>query len=402
MSQLELLEELSVPASSKIVLLVMDGLGGLPKTADGKTELETANTPNLDKVALESVCGLMDPITKGITPGSGPAHLALFGYDPLEYIVGRGVLAALGIGFPLQAADLAVRLNFATKDDTGLISDRRAGRITTEKNAQLCPLLEEGIKIPGVEVFVRPVKEHRAAVIFRAEGLFDGLNDTDPQKVGLRPKPVVAATPKAQFAAEVLNEFVVQANKILDGHYPANTVLLRGISRYHPFPSFEEKYCLKSAAIAGYPMYKGVSKLVGMHVLETENGVNSQIQTLEQNYSEYDYFFIHIKKTDSSGEDGNFEGKVAAIEEVDKHLPQLLSLKPDVLAITGDHSTPAVLASHSWHPVPVLLNSAYCRPDKVAVFGESSCIQGGLGQFPAKHLMPLMLANALRLNKFGA
>ncbi len=400
--QLEILKELSAKASSKIVLLVMDGLGGLPETAGGKTELETAATPNLDKLAETSVCGLTNPILEGITPGSGPAHLALFGYDPIKYLVGRGVLAALGIGFPLEPADLAVRVNFAAKDSNNLITDRRAGRIATEKSQKLCALLEKEVNIPGVETFVRPVKEHRAALIVRGKDLCDNLNDTDPQKVGLAPRPVVGHDAKSQVAADILNEFVTQANKLLAGKKPANTVLLRGIACYHPLPSMKDQFKLKAAAIAGYPMYKGVSQLVGMEVLDTENGVEAQVHTLQKNFFDYDFFFVHIKKTDSAGEDANFAGKVAAIEEVDKYLPELLTLEPDVLVITGDHSTPAILGGHSWHPVPLLLNSAYCRPDNVSSFGETACLQGGLGIFPAQRLMPLMLANALRLNKYGA
>ncbi len=402
MSQLELLKELSLADSSKIVLLVLDGLGGLPETEGGKTELETAATPNLDELAGKSVCGLIDPVREGITPGSGPAHLALFGYNPLEYLVGRGVLSALGINFDLRSSDIAARLNFAAKDAAGLITDRRAGRIPTAKNQELAALLEAGINIPGVEVFVRTEREHRAAVIFRGPGLVGGLTDSDSQQVGLPANPVLALTPEAQATADIINEFVAQANRLLEGQKPANTILLRGIDCYHPLPSLEETCRLKAAAIAGYPMYRGVAKLVGMQILESESGIVPQLQTLEQHYSDYDFFFIHLKKTDSCGEDGNFAGKVAAIEEVDQYLPRLLALKPQVLAITGDHSTPAILKSHTWHPVPLLLASSYCLPDRVSRFGERDCLQGGLGRFPAKRLMSLMLANALRLKKFGA
>ncbi len=399
--ELEELKELVFRNESKIVLLVMDGLGGLPRTSGGQTELETARTPNLDLYASTGICGLLDPIAPGITPGSGPAHLALFGYDPLRYEIGRGVLEALGIGFPLEKDDLAARGNFCTVDEKGLVTDRRAGRIDTSFNAMLCEKLSQ-IKLPGLEIFVRPVKEHRFVVVFRGPGLSDKLTETDPQRVGLPPLKVEPLVPEAEATAELVNEWVEKAREILAPHYPANMLLLRGFSRIPHLPPMQEIYGLRPAAIANYPMYKGVAKLVGMDVLETGDTFADKLATLEAHWKDYDFFYIHVKETDTYGEDGNFEAKVAVIEEVDRHIPRIMALKPDVFIVTGDHSTPAVLKSHSWHPVPVLLHSRYVRPDGVAKFGERSCARGSIGRMPAVNLMRLALAYALRLNRFGA
>jgi 2,3-bisphosphoglycerate-independent phosphoglycerate mutase len=395
------LKELVFQNEAKIVLLVMDGLGGLPREPGGLTELESAHTPNMDFLASRGICGLLDPIAPGITPGSGPAHLALFGYDPLRYEIGRGVLEALGIGFPLEKDDLAARGNFCTVDEKGLVTDRRAGRIDTQFNAMLCQKLEE-IKLPGIETFVKPVKEHRFVVVFRAPGLSDKLTETDPQRVGLPPLPVKPLAPEAQATAETVNAWIEKAREILSPHPPANMLLLRGFSKNPQLPSMREIYGLKPAAIATYPMYRGVARLVGMDVLETGEEFADEISTLEAHWKDYNFFYIHVKKTDSYGEDGNFEAKVALIEEVDRHIPRIMALNPDVFIITGDHSTPAVLKSHSWHPVPVLLYSRYVRSDGVEKFGERACAKGSIGRMPAVNLMPLALAYALKLNRFGA
>ncbi len=402
MDYLDIIGKLSIEAASKMVLLVLDGLGGLPITPGGKTELETAHTPNLDLLSRKAICGMTQPIYQGITPGSGPAHLGLFGYDPIKYQVGRGVLAALGIDFPLRASDVAARINFATKNEAGLITDRRAGRIATEINQQLCARLAT-ITIPGVELVVKTVKEHRAVVVFRGINLAGELNDSDPQQVGVAPKAVVASTPAGEEAATVINRFIAEANRLLADEPAANMVLLRGISPYQPFPPLTEICKFKAAAIANYPMYRGVAKLVGMEPIPGGDSLGDIFEALAKNFAEYDFFFLHVKKTDSYGEDGNFTQKVQVIEAVDKEIPRLLQLKPDVIAVTGDHSTPARLKAHSWHAVPLLLYSEYCRPDNVTQFSEEQCTNfGGLGNIYATELLPLMLANALRLNKFGA
>ena len=388
----------------KIVLLVMDGLGGLPMEAGGKTELETANTPNMDKLAASSMMGLHQGIRTGITPGSGPAHLGLFGYDPLKFEVGRGALSALGIDFPLKDTDVAARGNFCTVDEQGLVTDRRAGRIPTEICEHLCDLLNEKVSIPGVEVFLRPVKEYRFLLVLRADGLKANIEETDPLFVGKKPLPAKAMDKASEKAAELTNEFVRQAAIILKDEHPANMLLLRGFAQIPEWPKFPEIYDLKAIAIAMYPMYRGVAKLVGMDSPPAAHDYEEEIDMLEENWDKYDFFFVHIKKTDSYGEDGNFPAKVGEIEKVDKLLPRIMALDPDVLIITGDHSTPAIMKSHSWHPVPVLFYSMNnSRPDNVTSFGERACTQGSLGvRFPAFELMPLAMAYAGRLEKFGA
>ncbi len=398
---LELIKEIARSSSTRIVLLVIDGLGGLPNPQTGKTELETARTPNLDKLATQGICGLVDLVSRGITPGSGPGHLALFGYDPVSYKIGRGVLEAMGIDFDLQQEDVAARGNFCTVDETGLVTDRRAGRISTEKSTQLCQLLD-GLVVAGVKLFVRPVREHRFIVVFRGPGLSADISDSDPQQVGVAPKIAAALRMEASRMADIANEFISQAGRTLAEHYPANMVLLRGFSQHPQLPTMGEIYKLQPAAIAAYPMYRGIAKLVGMDVLETGTTIEDEFMTLKQNYTDYDFFFLHLKPTDAAGEDGDFDRKVSIIEHIDNALSELINMEPDVIVVTGDHSTPALLKGHSWHPVPVLLHSKWCRPDRVKEFSESACIYGGLGRFPATQIMPLAMANALKLTKFGA
>ena len=397
----EHMKKLSRTSPSKIVLLVLDGLGGLPHIETGKTELDSARKPNLNRIAKDSLCGLIDPVSPGITPGSAPGHLAIFGYDPVKYNIGRGVVEALGIDLELKPGDIAARGNFCTVDDKGIITHRRAGRISTDKNTVLCRLLSD-IIIEGVEASVLPVKEHRFVVILRGQGLSPDLSDSDPQQIGLAPKKVEALSPQAQRTAEIANEFVSQASSLLQGKTPANMVLLRGFSRRPNILSIPEIYKLKPAAIAMYPMYRGLAKLVGMQILPGGKNITEQLDSLRRYYADYDFFFVHFKSTDAKGEDGNFGAKVQAIEELDNALPSLLSLDPEVLIITGDHSTPATLAMHSWHPVPFILKSKWCRPDDVAEFSERACLAGGMGRFPATEIMPLAMANALKLDKFGA
>jgi 2,3-bisphosphoglycerate-independent phosphoglycerate mutase len=401
MTDFELMQELQIANGSKIVMLVIDGLGGLPMKLGGPTELEAARTPNLDHLAAGSLCGLSVPIGPGITPGSGPAHLALFGYDPLKYEIGRGVLEALGIGFDLHDEDVAARGNFCTVDEKGFITDRRAGRIPTEKNVELVKLLR-GIKLPGVQVFLETVREYRFVLVLRGQGLEGELTETDPQQVGVPTLPVEALAPEAERTAQLFNQWIAQAREILADQHPANMVTLRGLAKNPGLPSMGEVYGLRAAAIASYPMYRGVAKLVGMDVLATGETLEKEVETLQAHFADYDFFFVHVKKTDSAGEDGDFERKVAIIEHVDKLVPAILDLKPEVFIVTGDHSTPALLRSHSWHPVPTLLHSRYCRADQTDEFSERGCSRGALGRFPAVDLMPIAMANALRLTKYGA
>jgi 2,3-bisphosphoglycerate-independent phosphoglycerate mutase len=397
----EQIRKISRTSPSKIVLLIIDGVGGLPHPETGKTELESARKPNLNRIARDSLCGLIDPVSPGITPGSAPGHLAIFGYDPIQYHIGRGVMEALGIDVELKPHDIAARGNFCTVDDKGIITHRRAGRISTDKNTVLCRLLNN-IAVEGAEISVLPVKEHRFVLILRGEGLSPELADSDPQQLGLAPKKIEALSPQALKTAEIVNGFVSQAGGVLHGKTPANMVLLRGFSRRPHIPSIPEIYKLKPAAIATYPMYRGLARLVGMKVLPGGESITDQLNSLHRHYAKYDFLFIHFKNTDARGEDGNFQAKVHAIEELDKALPDLLSLDPDVLIVTGDHSTPATLAMHSWHPVPFMLKSKWCRPDNVAEFSERACLAGGMGRFPATEIMPLAMANALKLDKFGA
>ena len=401
MVNFELIRGIAQPSPSKIILLVLDGLGGLPDPHTGRTELETADTPNLDRLVAKGVCGLADIVSPGITPGSTPGHLALFGYDPLGFIIGRGVLEAVGIDFSLEPGDVAARGNFCTVDKTDLVTDRRAGRISTDKCAELCQLFDK-IVIENVRLFVCPVREHRFIAVFRGEGLTSGVTDSDPQQIGVAPRTITALKPQASRMANIANQFMTEAKRILAKHYPANMALLRGFSERPQLPTMGEIYKLKPAAIAAYPMYKGLARLVGMEVLKTGTTIEDEFLTLKQNYAAYDFFFLHIKGTDSAGEDGDFERKVRIIEQVDDALPNLITLEPDVFIVTGDHSTPAILKGHSWHPVPMLLYSKWCRPDRVSEFSESACVSGGLGHFPATQIMPLAMAHALKLAKFGA
>ncbi len=398
----KLMQDLVAPNQAKIVMLLLDGLGGLPREIGGKTELETARTPNFDALAAQAALGLADPVAPGITPGSGPGHLGMFGYDPLQYEIGRGVLEALGIDFELGPNDVAARGNFCTVDAAGNLTDRRAGRIPTAINAQLVQLLRT-IKIDGVEIFVETVKEHRFVFVMRGEGLGDALSETDPQKIGVPALPVRALDPGSDKAVRLINQFIQAAREKLATQHPANMVLLRGFAKHPAIPSYQQVFGLNAAAIAVYPMYRGLAKLLGMKMAKVEGEtIADEFTTLEKNWGAYDFFYLHVKKTDSAGEDGDFERKVHVIEEVDAQLPRLLALKPDVIIVTGDHSTPAVLKSHSWHPVPVLLAASFVRPDNIAEYGERACARGSLGRFPAKDLMPLALANAQRLTKFGA
>ena len=401
MMDFEHIKKISRTSPSKIVLLIIDGLGGLPHPKTGKTELESAKKPNLNRIARDSLCGLIDPVSPGITPGSAPGHLGIFGYDPVQYNIGRGVMEALGIDVNLNANDVAARGNFCTVDDKGIITHRRAGRISTDKNTVLCHLLNN-ISIEGAEISVLPVKEHRFVLILRGEALSPELGDSDPQQIGQAPKKIAALSPQAQRTAEIANEFVSRARSLLQGKTPANMVLLRGFSRRPDIPSLPEIYKLKPAAIATYPMYQGLARLVGMKVLPAGESITEQLNSLHRHFAKYDFFFVHFKTTDARGEDGDFQAKVQAIEELDEALPSLLKLDPDVLIVTGDHSTPAALAMHSWHPVPFMLNSKWCRPDNVAEFSERACLTGGMGRFPAMEIMPLAMANALKLDKFGA
>ncbi len=402
MNQLDLMKELHVPSEKKIVLLVMDGLGGLPGPA-GLTELEAAATPNLDKLAAASILGLSTPIAPGITPGSGPGHLGLFGYEPLEHAIGRGVLEALGIGMSLNPRNVAIRGNFCTIDpSSGAITDRRAGRIPTSECARLVEKLSVIKKIEDVDIIIRPVKDYRFALVLEGDGLDDKLTETDPQKVGLKTLPVKALQEGSAKSARILNAWIEKAFALLKDEPKANACTLRGIAKDPGLPSYAEVYGLKACAIATYPMYKGLARLVQMDVIEGCDTIEDEVSALKANWAAYDFFFLHVKKTDSAGEDGNFDAKVTVIENVDRVLPEILALKPDVLVITGDHSTPSALKSHSWHELPLLLHANNIVVDACTSFGERACMAGGLGHIRHVDIMPLAMAHADKLTKYGA
>jgi 2,3-bisphosphoglycerate-independent phosphoglycerate mutase len=344
---------------------------------------------------------MSDPVAPGITPGSGPGHLGLFGYDPVACNIGRGVLEAVGIDVELEPGDVAARGNFCTVDDKGIITDRRAGRISTEKSTQLCRILN-GMSIDGVDIIIKPVREHRFVAIFRGKNLETEITESDPSRTGIAPLEIKAEKPKARTTADIINKFVKKAGEILAEHHPANMILLRGFARKPHFPTMQELYKLNPLAVAVYPMYRGLARLVGMRIADTGTTLEDEFKTLKDNYKNYDFFFLHVKWTDTSGEDGDFPRKVKVLEQVDAALPALTALNPDVIVVTGDHSTPAVYGGHSWHPVPVMICGKYCRTDRVKEFSETACLAGGLGRIHATEIMPLALANAGKLTKFGA
>jgi 2,3-bisphosphoglycerate-independent phosphoglycerate mutase len=388
-------------ADTKLLLVVMDGLGGY---ADGEhgTELEEAATPHLDRLAAEGATGLVEPVGPGITPGSGPGHLGLFGYDPERFELGRGALSAAGLDFELRPGDVAARGNLCTLAPDGTVADRRAGRLPDDQAAAVAAKLQDEVRLDGAEVVFRHEREHRVLVVLRGAGLDPAITDTDPQREGVAPLDAQALEPDAKHTAELVTELVAQAKRVLAGEPKANGVLLRGFDTHRELPGFAERYGLRAAAVAIYPMYRGIARLLGMDVLGQPGSLADELQILRDAWGEYDYFFLHHKGTDSAGEDGDRPRKIAAVEQLDAVVPDLRTLGPDVLAVSGDHSTPTQMAAHSWHPVPALLWSERCGRDEVERFGERWCRQGGLGLRPTKDLMALMLANAGRLQKYGA
>ncbi len=395
------LSSLHQPADSKLLLIVMDGLGGYADANHG-TELEDAATPNLDALAAEGISGLCEPVGPGITPGSGPGHLGLFGYDPHQFELGRGALSAAGLDFELGAGDLAARGNLCTLAPDGTISDRRAGRLPDDDARRVVERLQEQVRIDGVEVLFRHEREHRCLVVLRGVDLDPRVSDTDPQRTGVAPTPPSALAPEATHSAALLADLSWQVRGVLADEPLANGLLLRGVDTHRELPGFMERYGLRAAAVAVYPMYRGIARLLGMDVLGNAKGLEDQLGIMTDAWADYDYFFLHHKGTDSAGEDGDRERKIAAIEALDDAIPAIRRLGPDVIAVTGDHATPSQMAAHSWHPVPALLWSERSGRDVAEQFGERHCLGGGLGQRPLKDLMALMLANGGRLQKYGA
>jgi 2,3-bisphosphoglycerate-independent phosphoglycerate mutase len=389
------------PEGRKAMLLVMDGLGGY-RTVERGSELTEASTPNLDRLAAEGSLGLHDPVARGITPGSGAGHLGLFGYDPLEYEIGRGALSAAGIGFQLEPGDVAARVNFCTLAADGTIADRRAGRLPTEEAASISELLSREIHLDGAELFVKPEREHRGLLVLRGEGLDPAVADTDPQREGVPPAEPRPLTPDSKRTADLVASVLDQARSLLAGRDRGNFLLLRGFDTHKELPSFPERYKLRALAVAAYPMYLGISRLLSFDTHKVDGAAPEEVEAVERLLPDFDFVFMHVKKTDSAGEDGDFDRKVAAIEEVDALVPRILDAGVEVLAVTGDHSTPAQMAAHSWHPVPVLLWGGTAAADGLEKFDEVSCARGSLGRFEAKHLLPQLLAAADRLAKYGA
>ena len=395
------LKSLHLANDGKLILIVLDGLGGLPHPDTALTELESARTPNLDLLAREGIVGLSEPVGPGITPGSGPGHLALFGYDPIAGNIGRGALSALGIGLDLAPEDIGVRLNFCTIDGDGNVADRRAGRISTDLNRGLVADLS-AIEIDGVEIELVTESQHRAVLVLRGAGLHPAVRETDPQLTGVPPLAPDALAPEAAATEAILRRFLDGVREVIGDRSPANFVLMRGYAGLPALESLEEIYGVRSACVAAYPMYKGLATIAGMEVLDTGDTLPGEVAALQRHWDDYDFFFFHFKATDSLGEDGNFDGKVAAIEEVDAAIPEIVRLGPAALAVTGDHSTPSRLRQHSWHPVPFLLHAEHVVPDAAPVFGERACGSGSLGIFPARNTMSLLAGYAGRLKKFGA
>ncbi|MCH8801008.1 MAG: 2,3-bisphosphoglycerate-independent phosphoglycerate mutase [Chloroflexi bacterium] len=400
MIDVEELRDCYTNTPSKIVLLVVDGLGGLAHPDTGKSELETAHIPNLDALAQVSACGLTTPVLPGVAPGSGPGHLALFGYDPLKHQIGRGALEALGIEVELAPGDVAARGNFCTVDGDGLLIDRRAGRIPTELSAPLCERLDR-IELTGVQVDVFPVQDYRFVLRLRGFGLSDAVSGTDPQVTGAKALPAMPLSPDAQKTAALINQFVSLATQLLSEEERANMLLLRGFAKMPSLPPMGDVYRLNPAGIAAYPMYRGLATVSGMRVIPTGKTFADEVETLQQNYDDHDFFFIHYKPADAAGEDGDFDAKVKRLEELDPLIPEIRKLEPDVLLVAGDHATPAIMASHSWHPVPFMLHSKLTRGEGVKAFDERSCSQGSVGNILATQVMLLAMSHAGKLTKFG-
>ena len=395
------LRPLASPNDSKILFVVIDGLGGMAEQ-DLATELEEARTPNLDRLAAEGVTGLLEPVGPGITPGSGPGHLALFGYDPLAFELGRGTLSAAGLGFDLRPGDVAARGNLCTIAPDGTVADRRAGRLPDSEAERVIKWLQDRVRVDGAEVFFRHERQHRLLVVLRGEGLDPRISDTDPQRTGVPPLPPRPLHPDAERASTIVTDLLREVGRVLAGEPAANGLLLRGFDSQRDLPSFAERYAIRPAAIAVYPMYRGIAALLGFQVLGPPADLTEEVELAAKHWEEADFFFLHHKDADAAGEDGNREAKIAAIERFDAAVPDLVALGPDVVVVTGDHSTPAQMAAHSWHPVPVLVRGDRCGRDEVDRFGERWCRAGGLALRPSVELMPLVLAPAGRLAKYGA
>ena len=397
------MDNLILANNNKIIFLILDGLGDIPDPAHSfTTPLEAAKKPNIDRLAVErGVLGRTIPVGIGVTPGSGPGHLSLFGYDPVRYEIGRGILEVLGLDMGLEPSDVAARGNFCTVKDN-IVADRRAGRIDTSIGKRLVERLIQAVpSVDGVQVLIKAGVSHRFGIVFRGEGLSDALEDADPHKDG---KPFAWTAPKtaaAERTASVVNAFMKKAMDVLKEEPVANGVLLRGFSKHPDIPRFPEKYRMDALAIAAYPMYRGIARVLGMSVEKAPADYKEMVSILKEYYDRYQFFFLHVKETDVAGEDGNFKEKTRAIEFVDRIVPDIYELKPKVLVVAGDHSTPCPLKGHSWHPVPLLIVADTGESDGIS-FHEKNCLKGSLGTIYAKELMTLAMAYGLKLDKYGA
>ena len=379
--------------------MVVDGLGGMADERQG-TELEDASTPHLDDLAAGGVTGLLEPVGPGITPGSGPGHLALFGYDPVRFVLGRGALSAAGLGVPLHPGDVAARGNLCTLDAEGTVVDRRAGRISDEEGRRVVARLDE--EVAGAEFHHE--KGHRVLVVFRG----DGPRPPDRRHGPAGDRRPAAGPPSPRSGGgghrrRSSSATLEEVRRVLADEPAANGLLLRGFDTQRALPSFRERTGMRAAAVAVYPMYRGIAALLGFDVLGPPADLSEQVRLLEKHREDADLFFVHVKDADAAGEDGDRAAKIAAIERVDDAILDLIAAAdPGVVAVTGDHATPSQMAAHSWHPVPVLVHGPRCGRDETDRFGERWCRAGGLGTRPSTDLLPILMANAGHLAKYGA
>jgi 2,3-bisphosphoglycerate-independent phosphoglycerate mutase len=386
---------------ASILLVVLDGLGGMAD-GEGGTELEAARTPNLDALAAEGATGLLEPVGPGITPGSGPGHLALFGYDPLEFELGRGALSAAGLNIELRPGEVAARANLATLDGQGRVVDRRAGRPDDDEARRIVERLGSSVRIDGVDVRFVLERGHRVLVILSGHGLDPRVGDTDPQAVGVPPIDPRPLDPAAERTAGVVADLDAQVRRSLADEPVANGLLLRGFDAQRALPSFHDRTRMDAAAVAVYPMYRGIARLLGFEILGPPEDLEGELALLREHRDRFDFTFLHHKDADAAGEDGDRDAKIAGIERLDAVVPDLLALGHGVVAVTGDHATPAQMAAHSWHPVPVLVHAPRVGRDEADRFGERWCRTGGLGRRPSRELLPVLMACAGRLAKYGA
>ncbi len=405
----------------RILLIIFDGLGDRPvKELGSKTPLEAAPKANLDWFANNGMNGLLDPIGPGIRPGSDTSHLALFGYDPLEVYTGRGPFEAAGVGIELQRGDVAFRCNFASVDENRVLTDRRAGRIKdgTDKLAESL----DGMKLGRVKVLFRAGTEHRAVLVLRGKGLSPKVTDTDPHEEGQKIPESKPLEPKAKATAKALNAFTRRAYDILSEHpvnkarvakgeAPANMVVARGAGIAPDLPPISEKLGVKAAGIAGVALIKGMFRAVGMDVLEVKGATGgldtdmvAKAEAALKALETYDLVVVNVKAADLCGHDGRSADKIKVIERIDQMMGHFkANLPPDVIfAFTADHSTPVAVMDHSGDPVPVTIYGDGIRVDEVPHFDERSAAHGSLGRIRGRDLMPILLNQANRTEKFGA